>query len=248
MNILDKSSIIRALFESALILIQGGVIMFKYAKEEISDKINELEDRRNLIKLDQRDCLNKIIDIEFGIYFHKETAKRNTLFTIGLVLGIIGLASCGIAMIGLFNISLWIPGMITMGSMAVALWNKKEITYLKKLMKNRYGKNLNNTELSNMLENLRIKNNSMEEEKTKIQNEICSYEQELNRIKTIEDGMRDIENPYYIADTQEEFEILNDWKSKQDDLFLSYLDEKIDYPKIYFNSDIDNSKKLVKKK
>lgn len=221
--------------------------MFKYAKEEISEKINELEDKSNLIKQNQNDCLDKIIDVEFCMYFHKETAKRNFLFTVGLVLGIIGLTSCGIAMIGILNISAWIPGIITMGSIAVALWNKKEIAYLKTLMKNRYGKNLNNMELSNTLHNLITKDNAMKKEQAKIENEICSYEKELSRIKTIEDGMRDIKKPYYIADTKEEFEILNDWKSKQDDLFLSYLDEKIDYSKIYFNSDIDNSKKLVKK-
>ena len=212
--------------------------MLKYAREDnkskISELVNEIDIKRNIQiennkKIDRiRECLNCCKNI------------NESRFTVVLS-GIIAL----IGLIGLINgISIILTLFFFVGGSSLAIKNFTDIRKLKTYVRSNYSDllEIDSEKLFELVLDLHSKNSEIDNDFESLHAKISYYENELDIINRLENDMKMLKDPYYIADSKEQYEILT--KTNEDN-FNEFLTEGINYSGVHFDSSIDN-KKLIK--
>lgn len=228
--------------------------MFEYAEEEINKKIREIESRISLKKEEEFECqesrkyILSYLNIKSEISSFTRTAIFKGVFGIILIcmawnFNSIILLLCGIACFPMIKVEI------------------SKIISNKKILKSDYSDILNfsNEELSIQLKSLGQKEFSASSECRVFDKKKNHYYIELDKIKRYKDIIEKViddlaKDPYYKADTKEEYEMLILTHQEKLKMMTDFLIESSDYSKIYFENNInepiqytDNSKKMLKK-
>ena len=212
--------------------------MFKYAlvvnKTEILNLKKEIDLKRNDQTENNRE-IDRINDC-LGGFQNINEAK----FTVGLsvlmaLLGLVGLIS---------SVSILLTSFFFVGGSGLAIKNVKVVNKIKDYLKNNYADLLEYdiVTLLKRITDLNTINNSIDGEIKKLYTRISYHENELSIINRLYDDVKLLKDPYYIADSKEQYEVLT---KLYEGNFNEFLVENINYSSVHFDSSIDN-KKLIK--
>lgn len=228
--------------------------MFEYAKKELDKKIREIEAKIILTKSEEQNYKNSKNHIISYLDIKNEISLSIKSSVFG---GIVGVVFLFIAweFLSLSSLLCGIACCIFIGKQIYTISNNK------KIIDDEYSdvSNFSNNELLRKINALSQKELNTSSEITVLNRQRNLYNIKLDKVKRykdiIEEVVEEITNdPYYKADTEEEYKRLilaREQGLKMSDVFLN---QTIDYSKVHFDSNIgediqytDNSKKLFKK-
>lgn len=228
--------------------------MFKYAKIDLQNKLEILEKKYEKTALESKEIEEKRIKLDNYLTLMSDLIHLNILLVVSFAvfcMSLLAAAQVGVSII--FGIISVIEGGFVFGSRKIIKENYSEFLDKKKLF-------LLKDELS---EQEAIINNK----KDKLISKIEEYKKELEQVKKSEEEAKKIgkfpQNPYYLADTKEDYQRLSTEQKKGTDNLLDvyvdslldiYLNEKLKPATVHYDNKMgdniqytESSKKLFKK-
>jgi len=228
--------------------------VFEYAEGEIVKRIQELDEQIILYKKEETDCLD---DREYILSYMNISDGINTLKKSVIVGNLLGLFLLAVGVMS-GNIFVFVSSFTCF---SIAGMETFKIIKNNKILKDKYsdisGKRF--FELNNMLAEITKRETKLSLQCRNFERCKNYYKIKLDKIDRYKNIFQDVivnvsKDPYYVANTEEEYRNFVAIKEKCSVLLDNYLDEKVDYSDIHFNCNADDeikytvvNKKMMKK-
>lgn len=218
--------------------------MFKYVEKMLNDKMETLEREHGLQKEEESiyrerlKYINSYTHLKTSIENEKKTLIAPSLLVIIPILLIV-FNNCDFAILAVSAFGAALDVVIT-----------TELVQKKKELKRDYS-DISSLSMGQISCEEQLLNKILSDyyyAGNRLDKEMIQLKKEYARIAQYKEGLEVVKQPQYQADTEEEYHFLMQRQEEAINPFTDYLNEKIDYTTIHFDSSIEeNDKKLVKK-